>query len=159
MFNTKRADWLFILPASFVWICALVVTARDFVRARQSGYRFGLVNLVGLISMLTGVTLRVWARKTLGKEFSLGLRTLGQHRLVKHGIYRHVRHPAYAGNFLFWFGVPLFFSSWRGFLVMLLLIPCFLYRIRIEEHMLIDKFGNEYLDYMRTSRRLIPYLF
>ena len=159
MFETKRADWYFIVPASLVWLSALIVTAWDFVRIQQEPYRFEFLNLVGLSSMLIGLAIRLWARKTLGRYFSASLRTLDAHKLVKDGIYRHVRHPAYTGNFLFWFGTPLLFSSWYGFLIMLLLIPCFLYRIKIEESMLIEKFGSEYLEYAKRSKKLLPYIY
>jgi len=42
---------------------------------------------------------------------------------------------------------------------MVFLIPFILYRIRVEEQVLIEKFGDEYRDYMRKSRKLIPYIF
>jgi len=95
----------------------------------------------------------------LGKYFSAGLRISEYHKLVTQGIYRHVRHPAYLGVLLVWLGVPLLFSSLYGFLAMLLLIPCYLYRIRIEEKMVIEKFGKEYLEYMKRTKKLIPYIY
>jgi protein-S-isoprenylcysteine O-methyltransferase Ste14 len=60
---------------------------------------------------------------------------------------------------LFYSGVTLLFSSWYGFLFMLLLIPCFLYRIRIEEEMLVERLGAEYQAYMKVSKKMIPYLY
>jgi protein-S-isoprenylcysteine O-methyltransferase Ste14 len=159
MFKTKSADWYFIIPATLVWISALIVTAWDFVRIQHAAWHFELINLIGLSSMLLGVTIRLWAKKTLGRHFSASLRTLDRHELIKHGIYRHVRHPAYTGNFLFWFGTPLLLSSWYGFLIMLLLIPCFLYRIKIEESMLIEEFGSVYLEYIKHTKKLLPYIY
>ena len=159
MFKTKKADWYFIVPATLVWVSALIVTTWDFLQVQQATYRFNFINFVGLGFMLLGIAIRLCAKKTLGRYFSAGLRTLERHELVKHGIYKHVRHPAYTGNFLFWFGTPLLFSSWYGFLIMLLLIPCFLYRIKAEESMLIEKFGDEYLEYMRSTKKLLPYLY
>ncbi len=159
MFNTKRADWYFIIPATLIWLAALIVTAWDFLKRQKAAYRFGALNLIGLILMVTGVGIRRLSRKALAKQFSYALRILDKHELVTHGIYKYVRHPAYTGDLMFHFGVPLFFSSWYGFSVMLLLIPCMLYRIRIEEDMLIDRFGNQYRNYKRTSKKLVPYLY
>lgn len=159
MFKTKKADWYFIIPASLVWISALIVTAWDFVELQEAVYHFGFASLIGLIFMVTGVSIRMVARKTLGKHFSYALRTLEAHELVRDGIYERVRHPAYSGDLLFHFGTPLLFSSWYGFLLMLLLIPCILYRIRIEESMLVERFGDEYRKYRQTSKKLIPYLY
>jgi protein-S-isoprenylcysteine O-methyltransferase Ste14 len=159
MFVTKKADWYFVIPAMLIWIAALIVTAWDFIQIQPAAYRFSFINLVGLSCMLTGVFVRRLARRDLGKYFSAGLRTLEDHRLIKDGIYKHLRHPAYSGSFLFCFGIPLLFSSLNGFLVMLALIPCFLYRIKVEEKMLVEKFGNEYLDYMKGTKKLLPYVY
>lgn len=95
----------------------------------------------------------------MGRYFSARLRTLHEHQLVTQGIYSRVRHPAYTGNLLFWFGTALLFSSWYGFLMFLLLIPCFIYRIKVEERMLIEEFGGEYLEYMKRTKKLLPYVY
>jgi len=42
---------------------------------------------------------------------------------------------------------------------MLGLIPCFLFRIKIEENMLIEKFGDEYREYMKDTKKIIPFIF
>jgi protein-S-isoprenylcysteine O-methyltransferase Ste14 len=34
-----------------------------------------------------------------------------------------------------------------------------LYRLEVEENMLLEKFGDEYREYMRRTRRLVPYLY
>jgi len=159
MFSTIKKDWYFLIPAFLVGASALAVTGWDFLQNQKAVYRFEVVNLVGASFFLLGVTLRVLARKALGKHFSYALRIINDHTLVKHGIYKYIRHPAYSGYLLFYSGVTLFFSSWYGFLFMLLLIPCFLYRIRIEEEMLVERLGAEYQAYMKVSKKMIPYLY
>jgi len=42
---------------------------------------------------------------------------------------------------------------------MLGLIPCIIYGIRIEEKMLLEKFGNEYLELHEETKKLIPYIY
>lgn len=159
MFRTTRADWLFIVPASLVWVTALFVTAWDYIRIQGAAYHFGVVNLIGVTLVIAGVIIRRQAKRALGSRFSYGLRITEGHQLVTHGIYRHLRHPAYTGNLLTWFGVPLLLSNLYGFLVMLLLVPPFLYRMRIEENMLTRRFGNKYLEYTKRSKRLIPHVY
>lgn len=159
MFKTIKADWYFVTPATLIWLAGLIVTAWDFIQVQKATYAFNLLNLVGLVLILAGVAIRLRAKRVLGRYFSITLRTVEEHKLVKSDIYQPIRHPAYAGNLLVWFGVPFIFSSVSGFLAMLLLIPCFLYRIRIEEKMLIEKFGNEYVEYMKSSKKLIPYVY
>jgi len=154
-FRTEKADWYFIISATLVWISALVVTAWDFIQFQKAVYHVDLKNLIGLISILIGAIIRKKAKKTLGKYFSAGLRILEDHKLVTHGIYRYVRHSAYLGVLPVWLGVPLLFFSLYGFLIMLLLVPCYLYKIRLEEEMLIKKFGKKYLEYMKRTKKLI----
>ncbi len=159
MFKTQKADWYFIVAAFIVWAAALLVTGWDFVFLQNAAIRFGLPTLIGFLFIVTGLTMRLFARKAIGKQFSYALRTLDKHELIRGGIYAHLRHPAYTGDLLFQCGVPLLLSSFYGFLVMLLLVPCFLYRISIEEEMLIERFGDEYKNYQHASKKLIPYIY
>ena len=159
MFNTLKADWYFIIPATLLWLAALIVTAWDFIYLQKSVFRFEFIKLIGVSLILIGLALRAAARKALSHHFSYALRIIDQHELVTTGIYRYIRHPAYSGDLLFHYGVTLLFSSLYGFMIMLLLIPCFLYRIRVEENMLIEQFGQEYLEYMQTTKKLLPYLY
>jgi protein-S-isoprenylcysteine O-methyltransferase Ste14 len=159
MLKTIKADWYFIIPATIVWLAALVVIGWDFIVLQGADFRFGVMALIGCCAMLAGLGLRAAARRGLRKQFSYALRTLEDHRLVTQGIYRSIRHPAYLGDMLFHFGLAWLFSSLYGFLVMLLLVPCFIYRIRIEEGMLVEKFGDEYRHYQWNSKKLIPRLY
>jgi len=158
MFRAERADWVFVISATLVFVLALLVTAWDFIQIQKMIYRFGMVNAVGLVLFLIGVVIRIVGKRTLGKYYSYGLRTLPNHRLIKHGIYRHVRHPISLAAIIYSVGIPLFLSL-SGFLLMLGLIPLILYRIKIEEKMLIDKFGDEYREYMKKTKKLIPYIY
>jgi protein-S-isoprenylcysteine O-methyltransferase Ste14 len=96
---------------------------------------------------------------TLKKNFSTRLRIREGHTLVKNGIYHWIRHPAYLGIIIAYLGVPVLLSSVLGFLVMLLIVPLLLQRIKLEERMLIERFGAEYEEYMRQSKKLVPFLY
>jgi len=111
-------DWLFIVPATVIWFSALAVTAWDFVVLHGGVYRFGLVNALGLSLCVAGFSLRLVARRTLGRYYTYGLKVLSDHRLVKHGVYRYLRHPIYLAAFMYNSGMPLLFSSLYGFLLM-----------------------------------------
>ena len=115
--------------------------------------------MAGLGLFFIGISTRVVAVRTLGKYFSPKLRTLQNHRLVDYGIYKHVRHPAYLGTLLFSIGIPLIFSSLYGFLLMLVLFPCYLYRIKFEERMLLEKLGDEYREYTKKTKKIIPLIY
>lgn len=159
LFQIKKADRVFTILGSLVFFSALLVTLWDFVKIQEMACRLTLVNVVGLGLFLIGVSVRIVARRTLGKYFSSDLKTPLKHELIKHGICKRIRHPAYLGSLLLSIGIPLSFSSLYGFLLTLGLIPCFLYRMRIEESMLLKKFGEECLKYMKNTKKIIPFVY
>ena len=115
--------------------------------------------MVGSWAVCLGLVIRKMAISTLGANFSGNLKIRSGHTLVTAGIYRWVRHPAYLGELLLFAGLPIMVSSLPGLLVMLLLVPWLLIRIHQEERMLVARFGNDYLAYARSSKRLVPFIF
>lgn len=116
-----------------------------------------LIGLLGISLLLTGVALRWAAIYNLGKYFTCVVLIKSDHRLVRRGLYRHLRHPAYTGTLIAHLGLGLSFSNW--FSIALSFIPYLVaaaYRIRIEELALKEAFGDEYGDYSRATKRLIP---
>jgi protein-S-isoprenylcysteine O-methyltransferase Ste14 len=125
----------------------------------QSHHIVNVIKLLGLALFLTGFTIRILARRTLGKYFSTKLRVLEDHEIVVNGVYRFIRHPAYLGLLCIFLAIPLLFYSLYGFILILLAIPDVLYRIRREESMLIERFGSIYEEYMKTTKKLLPYIY
>jgi len=159
-FKTINRDWYFLITACTLWIIAITISIKEFIMMliHERTYNFEIPNVIGVALITIGYVIRRIARKTLGKYYSHALRILKDHKLIKHGIYKYIRHPAYLGAILIWLGIPLTLSSAHGLILMTLLIPCYIYRIKIEEKLLIRKFGEEYINYMKTSKRLIPYI-
>jgi len=155
----KSLDVAILIAGGIIWFSAFAVSVLDFIMIQGMDYRFDLVSLTGLILGLVGFAVRTKARRTLGKSWSPVVRILPEQKLITNGIYRHVRHPGYLGEVLAYFLVPVFFHSLYGFLITIFLIPLILYRIKIEERTLIEKFGEEYRDYLRNSKKLIPYVY
>ncbi len=56
-------------------------------------------------------------------------------------------------------GVPVYAPSLYGLLVLSLLIPIFLNRIRMEEEMLSEEFGDAYRTYREAKSKLIPFIY
>jgi protein-S-isoprenylcysteine O-methyltransferase Ste14 len=98
-------------------------------------------------------------RLILQRYFSGWLRVLQDHKLITFGICKYVRHSAYLGFLLGGFGVTMLFNSFYVSFIVLSMIPFFLYRIKLEERMLQNKFGSEFTDYVKRSSRLIPFLY
>jgi len=119
-----------------------------------------VIGSLGLLFLVAGITIRWAAVYTLGKYFTGTVLIKTDHRLIRTGLYKHVRHPAYAGALLAHLGIGLSFSNW--FTLGFSSIPYFvaaLYRMRVEEDALVDAFGSEYLNYAKTAKRLIPRLY
>lgn len=87
------------------------------------------------------------------------MRTLQNQKIIQHGVYKYIRHPITLAALIYTPAMPLVLSSVYGFLVMLGIIPLFLYRMEIEEKMLVEKFGSQYIQYMKRTKRLIPFVY
>ena len=158
-FQTSEADRVFVIAATLVFCLSLLVTFWDFWQIQMLIFRLTSISIAGFILFFLGVALRAMGKITLGRYYAYGLRMLPNHKLVTHGIYRHIRHPISLAAIVYSAGIPLILSSLIGFIIMLFLIPLILYRLRIEESMLIERFGDEYREYMRKTKKLIPFIY
>jgi len=111
---------------------------------------------LGLALLLPGLGFACWARVTLGRNWSATVQLKQDHELVVAGPYRWVRHPIYTGILLGLLGTALVFGQWRGLLVLALAAVAFWFKLRHEEAWMRERFGSRYVDYMRTTRALIP---
>jgi len=106
---------------------------------------------------LTGMALRVWSVHTLGQYFQVKLMVADDQPVIQAGPYRLVRHPSYAGAILTFAGLGLCYGNWLSLAVMVVLPGANLvYRIVLEERMLVDALGAQYTSYCRRTARLIP---
>ncbi len=119
----------------------------------------GWVSYVGIALMLAGVIIRQWAIAVLGRYFSPVVGIQEGQTVVKTGPYRLVRHPSYTGALLIIGGIGLALQSWGAVLVLLVIFGLtYGYRIHREEKVLVSELGDEYIQYMKTTKRIIPYI-
>jgi protein-S-isoprenylcysteine O-methyltransferase Ste14 len=154
--KVEKADEIFVPVINIVEIIATIVSVWQFI---TTPYGFPWFNLAGLILFLSGVVIYLRARLTLGKYFSEKHRLLETHELVTTGIYAHIRHPIFTAGMLLLPGLALFLNSCLGFFVMLLYFPLILIRIPFEEEILKNAFGQEYIDYMNRTKKLVSFLY
>jgi protein-S-isoprenylcysteine O-methyltransferase Ste14 len=116
-----------------------------------------LIRAIGLALLVTGIVIRFSAIQTLGKYFTSTVVIRNDHRLVRNGIYKYLRHPAYTGALLAHLGLGLSFSNWfsLAFSTIPYLAAAF-YRMHVEDQVLREAFGDEYLSYAASTKRLIP---
>jgi protein-S-isoprenylcysteine O-methyltransferase Ste14 len=116
-----------------------------------------ILPIAGITLIICGLIVRWFAILSLKHQFTVDVSIRKDHRMIKEGIYRYVRHPAYAGSLLSFFGLGFCFSNYLSLLIISVPIcVAFLHRIRIEEEALIQAFGSEYLDYRASTKRFIP---
>lgn len=118
------------------------------------------MGVVGLVLLIGGLVLRVFAMKTLGKYYTRSIFTSEGQKLNDKGIYGYVRHPGYSGTILAGIGFGL---AQMNIITVLLVIflEAFTYVVRIpkEENVLSENFGQDYNDYMKKTKRLIPFIY
>lgn len=130
-------------------------------RAPGAAIRWGqpVVFGVGIALMLLGVALRSAAIRTLGHNFAPTVSVRPGQPVVEAGPYRYIRHPSYSGALLTLLGLGLALGGWASVLAVLLCGGAGVaYRVSVEERMLRRSLGRPYEEYMRRTRRLIPFV-
>jgi protein-S-isoprenylcysteine O-methyltransferase Ste14 len=169
--NAIKEDLLqFALPAFLIFTAGLLVTfiqladlflvpILNLLEDPQAPFTLPLLTILGLALIITGYIIMFVATGTLRRYYSSSLVIREDHQLVTHGIYRFCRHPIYLGALMVATGFPITAASLPGLLIMAALIPVLLNRIRLEERLLTAQFGDAYLIYSETTRKLIPYIY
>jgi len=112
----------------------------------------------GGLALFICLPLIVWAQNSLGKNVSTTVITRKDHQLITHGPYRWVRNPLYSIAILFFSSLALVASSWFLLLAIGLALVLITIRLPKEEAGLIERFGDEYREYMKRTGRYLPKL-
>ena len=153
------ADALFLVPGFFLFAGEGALIAWDVFRREGGPDALQTFSPVGLLLIAAGVGFAVGGALALRGNYSSSLVIRKGHELVVHGIYRLVRHPIYLGAILVMIGGPIGTSSWIAVFPALLMVPLFLYRMSVEEALLLEEFGDKYRAYMSATKRLIPFIY
>jgi protein-S-isoprenylcysteine O-methyltransferase Ste14 len=100
-----------------------------------------------------------WVYHSLGRNITDTVVTRSEHALVTSGPYRYVRHPFYLMLLFFVVSGTLMAANWFFALIGAIEFSLLVARTRIEEAKLIERFGDDYRDYMRRTGRFVPRLF
>jgi len=158
-----KKDWSSLFYLAFASI-GFIVSIYDFWKLQNLSFQIGVFLLPAILLFVMGGTLRITSRKALLKAgfTMLGsgkLQIVENQRLITHGVYGHIRHPLYLGEITRNLGFALLFSSLYGLIIMIIASPFLIWRIHIEEKMLISEFGKEYEEYTKKTKKLIPYIY
>ena len=110
------------------------------------------------VLLLAGAIFVFWrGHADLGLNWSPSLEIREQHELITHGIYGVIRHPMYASQWLWVIAQPLLLQNWiAGFLDLLVFILFYFLRVKAEEKLMLETFGEQYRTYMQKVGRVLP---
>ena len=114
------------------------------------------VQWIGIVVSTIPISYLIWVHRHLDKQWSIALEIQEDHKLITTGPYRRVRHPMYLGVFVYTIGLCFISLDILVTIFFVFTIWVNYRRIPSEEQMMIDQFGDEYLEYMKRSGRLIP---
>ncbi|MGC2173519.1 MAG: isoprenylcysteine carboxylmethyltransferase family protein [Candidatus Sulfotelmatobacter sp.] len=114
----------------------------------------------GLVTLLCGSLLRRHCWHMLGKHFTGDVKASADQPVIERGVYRWVRHPSYTGGMLMYLGTGLALTNWLSALIITSAgATAYLYRVRVEEQALQANLGPRYTEYMRRTKRFVPFVF
>ncbi len=134
----------------------LIVIEATYLRFPNS-INWDTITTISLVLILLGLALRSWAIQILGKFFTMHISIQENHKVVSSGPYKYFRHPSYVGAFFIYIGIAIFLHSWYSLIISLILLPiAWVKRIYYEEKLLIDELGDDYKEYSKEVKRVIP---
>jgi len=141
---------LFVIPAIYVLTGFPASCDWPFIPA---------VAWLGLVPMVGALWLFRRSHADLGPNWSISLEVREQHALVQTGVYRLIRHPMYSSFFLLGLAQMLLLPNWfAGLAGVAGAGILFAFRVRREERMMLESFGDDYRSYMTRSKRVIPWI-
>ncbi len=119
-----------------------------------------VAGIIAIAAAIGSVLLIMAAVKTLGKQWSITARMVEDHELATHGPYARLRHPIYTGMLGMLIATSIAISTWVALVAAIIIFAVgTLIRVRSEERLLRETFGQRFEDYARHVPALIPGIF
>ena len=113
--------------------------------------------VAGVMCFVISLWLFYRSHTDLGTNWSITLEVREQHRLITQGVYRLIRHPMYSALVLYSVGQALVIPNWvAGPANLIAFAVLVALRVRAEEGMMVEQFGDEYAAYTARTKRLVP---
>ena len=113
--------------------------------------------IIGALVLLATLRLFRLTHKALGQMWSHSLDLRDGHQLITTGIYEKVRHPMYSAFWMWAIGAAFLLPNWvAGFSGLFGFGTLFFLRVGQEETMMHNEFGDEYVAYMKRTKRIVP---
>lgn len=150
----------FRLLMILLWVAIGLVFALPFFLPQATIlWHRSAIFFVGIALMLAGMAFRFYAMSVLGRFFTYQVAVHPGQTVIEAGPCGYIRHPSYTGALITLVGLGLALGNWAGLLALLAcMVPAYAYRISVEEAALLTALGEPYKQYVRRTRRLLPFL-
>jgi protein-S-isoprenylcysteine O-methyltransferase Ste14 len=135
--------------------CVVVAIRTQHVGRTPTGHGIGWV---GVVLAVAGIGVATWARVCLGRSWGMPMTVRVKPKLVRSGPYRVVRHPIYSGLLVALVGSAL--ATGSGVLPAAIgSAAYFVLSLRVEEADMAESFPDDYPEYSKHTKRLIPFVY
>jgi protein-S-isoprenylcysteine O-methyltransferase Ste14 len=139
-------------------VCAgLAIAGRSHFDGLAAGALW--VRVLGLAVLAASTVFTLWARLSLGTMWSGVPQVKDDHQLRTHGPYAVTRHPIYSGLLGMLLGATLLSGIGQWIVLFPVGLILFEVKIRMEEHLMLATFPDEYPRYRRQVPQLVPGLY
>ena len=129
-----------------------------FFRAPAST-QWDVYSTIGLLMAVSGLAFRAWAVYQLGRFFTWHVTVQEGQNVITSGPFRFVRHPSYTGALFLYVGALVMINAWYAAACALVFMTlAFVRRINTEEKYLREQLGQPYVDYSKSVKMIIPYV-
>jgi protein-S-isoprenylcysteine O-methyltransferase Ste14 len=116
------------------------------------------LQFIAVVLVVVGLAFCVWARVTIGANWSGSVVLKDNHELIQSGPYALVRHPIYTGMLTMALGTALDFLAAFSFAAFGILLVAFVVKSRREEQLMAETFPEQYSAYRARVKALIPFV-
>ena len=153
---TSQEKWLLFLLLIGMFILPILYAATDWLDF--ANYTLPTwAGWLGVVLIAAAVFVFWRAHADLGLNWSPTLEIREKHELITRGIYSVIRHPMYASQVLWSIAQVLLLQNWiAGFASLIVFIPFYFLRVRAEEQLMLEQFGDQYRSYMQRVGGVFP---
>ncbi len=156
----RREGWRIYGVRVFVFlllVALIVLLARKPSWWRKLDFPLPLwLRWAGFALGLASLGLWTWTHVTLGTLWSAPLQLRANHRLVASGPYSRIRHPMYTAILIWVTSLGFVIANWLPIIFAVWVAIIFVARVPPEEQMMVERFSDEYREYMKRTGRFLP---
>jgi len=158
--TVERSGLIGYRLVAFIIIAGWVATGRllDVSSQSQLWQATLALEVVTDCIVVAGAAFTVWARITLGRNWSAEVTFKQDHELIESGPYALARHPIYTGMIVMALGTAINYGRAFGFALLIALCGGLWWKARQEERIMSSHFPDAYAEYRTRVRAIIPFV-